>query len=331
MSSNSSKKMSVGTWAPNRSEYTERMTVTPPLAARMLDFNSRNRPVSSKKVTRLAEKMRSGNWVWTHQGVGFDTDGRLVDGQHRLMAVVASDTSQDLLVTYGMSPDAFDHVDTEGSRNSADLLAIRVPGIKHRKALCAISRASMRGIVNPNGQTTAATVAEFAEWYREQITPIYEAIRPQSAWARKAPLMAAFFNAVRGVDEWPGGHGGRDYDTVLLLAMRYGEMEWDGATDPLKSLFKRISRANSTVGTELSELELYSMTVAAVRLILRNKTSSRSQKSDIEWGAKSDTGQKPRAVPVTGKNRSAKLASVSGGKAPSRPRTMVRKRGGGGK
>lgn len=325
---NNAKINVIGTWAPAREQFTERTTVTPALAARMLEFNSRNRPVSSKKVSRLAEKMRSGNWVWTHQGVGFDTDGRLVDGQHRLLAIVASDTPQDLLVTYGMGPDAFDHVDTEGSRNSADLLAIRVPGIKHRKALCAVSRSAMRGISNPNGQTTAATVAEFAEWYRDQITPIYEAVRPLPHWARKAPLQAAFFNAVRGADEWPGGHGGRDYDTVLLIAMRYGEMEWDGAKDPLKSLFKRVARVKETVGTELSEMELYSMTVGAIRAILRGKGASRSQKSDIEWGDKGDSGQKPRATPITGKSRVPLKTVSGGGKAPSRPRTMVRRKGG---
>jgi len=34
----------------------------------------------------FAEAMRRGEWMVTHQGIAFDTQGVLVDGQHRLAA-----------------------------------------------------------------------------------------------------------------------------------------------------------------------------------------------------------------------------------------------------
>src|SRR5437588_12211091 len=73
-------------------------TITPAKAGEMLDANTTNRPLSKAVVRSFAEAMRRGEWVVTHQGIAFDTAGVLVDGQHRLAAIIEADLPVDLTV-----------------------------------------------------------------------------------------------------------------------------------------------------------------------------------------------------------------------------------------
>ena len=43
----------------------------------------------------------------THQGIAFDENGVLQDGQHRLCAIVSANKPVDMMVTSGLSPDNF--------------------------------------------------------------------------------------------------------------------------------------------------------------------------------------------------------------------------------
>lgn len=56
--------------------------------------------------------MRRGDWLVTHQGIAFDTRGVLVDGQHRLGAVVEADVTVKIAVFTDVEPDTFDVLDT---------------------------------------------------------------------------------------------------------------------------------------------------------------------------------------------------------------------------
>jgi hypothetical protein len=66
-------------------------TVTPKKAAEYLARNTANRPLAKRTVREFAQAMRRGEWLVTHQGIAFDTTGALVDGQHRLAAIIEAD------------------------------------------------------------------------------------------------------------------------------------------------------------------------------------------------------------------------------------------------
>lgn len=99
-------------------------TITPTKASRWLQLNTANRPTSKPVVHSFAEVMRRGDWKVTHQGIAFDTNGVLVDGQHRLAAVVEADAAVDMTVFTSVPADTFDVLDTGKRRNAADALAI---------------------------------------------------------------------------------------------------------------------------------------------------------------------------------------------------------------
>jgi hypothetical protein len=112
--------------------------ITPVKAAEMLAANTSNRPLSRSTVRAFAEAMRRGDWLVTHQGIAFDTRGVLVDGQHRLAAVVEADVAVEMAVFTDVEPDTFDVLDTGKRRNAADVLAIE--GEKSSTLLAAMVR-----------------------------------------------------------------------------------------------------------------------------------------------------------------------------------------------
>jgi hypothetical protein len=99
-------------------------TITPRKAQEYLKLNKVNRPLSKRIVHDFAEAMRRGEWQVTHQGIAFDTDGTLVDGQHRLAAIIEADTPIDITIFTDVPVGTFDVLDTGKKRNAADVLAI---------------------------------------------------------------------------------------------------------------------------------------------------------------------------------------------------------------
>lgn len=71
----------------------EKILITPEIAKSLLEKNSSNRPLSIGTVKRYAFEMSSGSWKNTHQGIAVDETGQIIDGQHRLNAVIQSGVS----------------------------------------------------------------------------------------------------------------------------------------------------------------------------------------------------------------------------------------------
>ena len=112
--------------------------ISPKKAADMLEANTSNRPLAKATVHSFAEAMRRGDWLVTHQGIALDTGGMLVDGQHRLAAIIEADLPVELTVFTDVEPGTFDVLDTGKKRNAADVLAIE--GEKSTTMLAAMVR-----------------------------------------------------------------------------------------------------------------------------------------------------------------------------------------------
>ncbi|MGC0422225.1 hypothetical protein [Embleya sp. AB8] len=104
--------------------YTEVLMVTPELAKAWLKQNAMNRPLSRQTVAHLVRAIERGEWQLTHQGIAFDQDETLLDGQHRLAAVVKSNLAVQMAVTRGVSRSAFTVMDTGRKRTGRDALTL---------------------------------------------------------------------------------------------------------------------------------------------------------------------------------------------------------------
>jgi hypothetical protein len=123
--------------------------VTPEIAAEWLKKNVGNRPLNIAAVKRLARALTAGEYVLTHQGIAFDASGMLIDGQHRLHAVVESGVAIDLMVTRGVATQAREKIDTGKVRTVAHVLSFRF-GLARKEAHAA--SALLHAIFTLNGQ-----------------------------------------------------------------------------------------------------------------------------------------------------------------------------------
>lgn len=100
------------------------MQVTPEMAGMWLDEGNkkRNRPLSSTTVEQIARQIRNGEWQLTHQGIAFDEDGNLLDGQHRLKAIQVTGVTLPMMVIQGVPKSTFTVLDTGRKRTGKDAL-----------------------------------------------------------------------------------------------------------------------------------------------------------------------------------------------------------------
>jgi hypothetical protein len=104
--------------------YSEVQTITPEVAQHLLSLNSTNRTVTESNVRSFAKQMLDGEFMLTHQGIAIGKSGRLLDGQHRLLAVIRTGITVQMMVTVDVEDDSFAVLDTGRSRRASDTLSI---------------------------------------------------------------------------------------------------------------------------------------------------------------------------------------------------------------
>jgi hypothetical protein len=67
---------------------TKMMWVTPEIAKKYLERNTENRTLRPHWVNTLALAIKNNEFITTHQSIAFSKSGRLLDGQHRLHAII---------------------------------------------------------------------------------------------------------------------------------------------------------------------------------------------------------------------------------------------------
>lgn len=116
--------------------------ITPALARMMLERNAGNRSLSKAFVRRYADDIKSGRWdARNGETIKVATTGEVIDGQHRLNAVIEANTPQQMVIMFGLDPKSRFTLDQGKARTVGDYL-------------------SMSGIPHP---TTAAAVAQMLE------------------------------------------------------------------------------------------------------------------------------------------------------------------------
>lgn len=116
----------------------EVVMVGPELAGEYLAHNTHNRRPRATAVGGYVQDMLNGDWRWTGDPIRFDVNGVLIDGQHRLLAIVESGVTIPLLVLRGLAAEAQDDIDAGVPRKFYDVLALH--GEVNSGSLAAIVR-----------------------------------------------------------------------------------------------------------------------------------------------------------------------------------------------
>lgn len=104
---------------------TRLVDVTPQLAEEWLEKNEINRKLDTKRVRMYASAMRLGAWRVSNDDICMDPTGMLLNGQHRLHAVVQSGLTVPMFVKFNMPTETIGTMDRGKTRNYADHLRWR--------------------------------------------------------------------------------------------------------------------------------------------------------------------------------------------------------------
>jgi hypothetical protein len=100
-------------------------TITPELAAEWLIGNTHNRTLKNEAITKYATDMAAGRWDLNGESFKFNGDGRLLDGQNRLQAVIMSGSSIRAVVVRGIAAEYQETIDVGVPRKLSDVLKLR--------------------------------------------------------------------------------------------------------------------------------------------------------------------------------------------------------------
>lgn len=106
-------------WLQRRGNFLA--VISPDKAAELMARNENNRSIKQIKIDQYARDMMDGAWNPDASDIKFDRDGKLIDGQNRLLACIQSDTPFPTLVRTGLDPVAFNFIDTGAVRTTGDV------------------------------------------------------------------------------------------------------------------------------------------------------------------------------------------------------------------
>ena len=123
------------------------------------------RKLIMSRAESYAREMRAGHWFLNHQGIAFDENNCLIDGQHRLQAIILSGLPICLLVTRGIAAEmvngvrlfAIDTIDNGYKRQTGEQLTLR-HGIENGNRVAAATRAILFWATQERKNTTPVSL-----------------------------------------------------------------------------------------------------------------------------------------------------------------------------
>lgn len=258
------------------------MPIGPTEATRLLEGNKNNRPISDKIVQQYAAEMRAGGWRETGNPINIDVDGSLLNGQHRLWAIIESGVTLRFHVIYESDPEAFATFDTGRMRTADTLIGMVRP--EHTDKACAAGATRLVYLArhtepdqsfNKNILPTRSGLVAYAEdllndkkfWWASSVAKQIQPLRAGRTW-----YAAALFLIAEAQDD--------EYGYVKVMEFHDGVATGAGLTaqDPRLTLRNYMIKNGGPSG--LVEQRLYM--AAVVRVF--NAWSSGKPLSRIQLG-----------------------------------------------
>lgn len=103
----------------------ERLMISPELATTLLEHNRLNRPLNDQHVQRIARQIIDDKWRFNGDTIKIAEGGDVLDGQHRLWAVIEAKKPIETILVRGVAKEAFSTIDTlRKPRSGSDVLAL---------------------------------------------------------------------------------------------------------------------------------------------------------------------------------------------------------------
>lgn len=218
--------------------------IGPKKAREYLDLMPRNRRQRGRVKDRYIKAMTKGQWKLTGEAIKFNTRGELIDGQHRLEAIIAANKEVEILVCRNIPPEAFMELDTGAARSPGDLLT--VAGYDYTNGVASAIRFITSiykveaGTVSPSSlardRVDPETLLEYAEAYSESLV---DAVRKtMTKQARTVCSPPAMFAALYYIFAEHNKKGADQFFDTLIDGLGYEQ----GRHDPIYQLRRMLEQ-----------------------------------------------------------------------------------------
>ena len=121
-------------------------TVTPEMAREWMLKNNFNRQVRQDIVADYVRQIREGRWCRTHQGIAFTENGMLLDGQHRLLAIIETGIAVPMLIF--INEPAENHIAIDGGKRrlALDVVRLEIRGTTTKSKHISTVKAMIAGV-----------------------------------------------------------------------------------------------------------------------------------------------------------------------------------------
>ena len=270
--------------------------VDPREATKFLEERAANRNISDGVVAKFAADMVANNWRITGVPVVFNDKGQLIDGQHRMAAIIKANRGVTLTLCQGVTDsEAQRNIDTGRPRPTGQILTMFC-GIKNANRTVSVIRHVIQLRLDSTSKMSALSVdaalasLEEMEGVRWVMSTPYAGL---SSRRSVAPLLAAFAIA------WE-----KDPTKAASAFTDFHESTFTGAGDPLKALAKYMDTPASTRATDSVRLATARRTLTALSYRFRGVSLSKCYDS-IEGMKFFDVHSDPRVR----RNKKTKAAS----------------------
>lgn len=239
--------------------------ITPGKAQEYLRTSAGNRPISKVYVHSYADTMKRGGWMLNGVPIIFDNEGHLLDGHHRLLAVIEAGIPVRFDVCRGVDSHAFTTYDCGRHRNIGQILAMQ--GVKHYNLVGSIIIANERLIRSgrlwfnnsaPSGKDTK-TNNDLYELYRRDPEGFQRVAEITRSWVDRCRVL---------VGSWAGGlfyylthTGGYSQDEVIPFFEALYSLDSDSKTPA--DLLRRVITKEAVEGRKLDAETLWAYIVKA--------------------------------------------------------------------
>ena len=231
--------------------------MTPKLAQKYLSQNQSNRNLRRRKVAEYKRQMEKGYWHLTPQGIALSADGKLLNGQHRLQAVVEYGKPVQMVVTTGVTHGAQQYMDSAIPRRVADNLkmfdgevsATRL--VAAAKALQLFDTGLWEPVILDDARKMIKKYRDSVDWMNTQ---------PSNQLPRSAYFFAPLI--------WLHHHGWGD--EIELFADEMATMEGLTKGSPVIALHKALARLQKGGGWKRS-IHISMMTFNALRFYMEEE------------------------------------------------------------
>jgi hypothetical protein len=250
------------TKAPETVDTIPVVEVTPEMAQQWLDtrFDNERTLREGTRVAAMVRDMQADRWYFTGDPIRFDYEtGRLIDGQHRLTAVVQSSCSQ-LFAIINLPMEARSVIDTGSARTLGDLLLFG--GHVKGRNLAAIIRRVLtyfngRGTEGGDYYPTVTESTEFLSKNKDALVRAVEVAQKSYQGGRRLPMSPAILGATYFLCAEKDQDLADSFFDKLIFGLDLHEGE------PVLALRDRLLRAREQQGRPMSPDDAFRFTILA--------------------------------------------------------------------